>query len=153
MKIDGTEGIFQIPESQKATDPTKDQDQGFQKIFDQTLNPGKPPAIGPSATAFVPRSAPVEKTGAISPAVSGAMARIEQFFDTLDEYRHHLAEPSTNLKALEAIVKKLDGQRSSLAPVANELPEDDALRTILNDSLVTASVEIFKFHRGDYLAP
>ena len=153
MKIDGTEGIFQIPESQKAIDRTKDQDQGFQKIFDQTLNPGKPQAIAPSATAFVHRSAPVEKAEAISTGVTGAIDQIEQFIDTLDEYRHHLAEPSTNLKALEAIVKKLDGQRGSLAPVAHELPEDDALRTILNDSLVTASVEIFKFHRGDYLAP
>ena len=93
------------------------------------------------------------RTEAISVDVTQTVERIEQFIDMLDDYRHHLSEPSTNLKRLDSMVKKLEGQRESLVPVANELPQGDALKSILSDSLVTASVEIFKFHRGDYLAP
>jgi hypothetical protein len=55
------------------------------------------------------------------------------------------------LKTLETTVKKLEGERDLLAPVADKLPDGDALKTIVNQSLVAASVEIFKFHRGDYL--
>ena len=92
------------------------------------------------------------KTDEIAPDMDNTMNRIQQFIDALDDYRRHLAGPATDLKTLGAMVKKLDGQRESLAPMAAGLPEGDALKTILNESLVTASVEIFKFHRGDYLA-
>lgn len=152
MKIDGTEGIFKLPDSEKTTDRLKDQDRGFQKIFQQTLKPDPSPAVAPSATTFVHPSAPVAKTDAITPDVANAVDRIGQFIDLLDGYRRHLSEPGINLKTLDAMVKKLDGQRESLVPMVNEMPEGDALKTILNESLITASVEIFKFHRGDYLA-
>ena len=153
MKIEGTEGIFQIPDAQKATDRLKDQDHGFQKIFDQTLNKDKPHSIAPPATPFLHPGAPVMNTEAVTADMPQTVDRVEQLIDMLDDYRYHLSEPSTSLKTLDSMVRKLEGHRESLVPVANELPEGDPLKTILSDSLVTASVEIFKFHRGDYLAP
>ena len=78
--------------------------------------------------------------------------RVEQLLDLLEDYRRHLSRPGTGLKTLDELVQKLDGQRRSLAPAVDELSEDDGLKTILNESLVAASVEIFKFNRGDYLA-
>ena len=153
MKIDGTEGIFQIPDSQKATDRLNEQDHGFQKIFDQTLNKDKPHSVAPPATAFLHSNAPVMKTEATSADVNQTVDRVEQLIDMLDDYRYHLLEPSINLKTLDAMVRKLEGHSETLVPLANELPEGDPLKILLSDSLVTASVEIFKFHRGDYLAP
>jgi hypothetical protein len=151
MKIDGTEGRFQVPDSGKSSDRPENNDGGFQKIFRQTLKPARSAAVSPSATAFIHPSAPVAKTEAIATDQMLTVDRVEQLVDRLDDYRGHLAAPATNLKTLETMVKKLEGERDLLAPVANKLPEGDALKTIVNQSLVAASVEIFKFHRGDYL--
>ena len=151
MKIDGTEGFFKIPDFEKSTGRPDDKDGGFQKILRQTLNPAQSQAVAPSATTFVHSTAPVAKTDAVAIDRVGTLDRVELLVDRLDEYRRHLAGPGTNLKTLEAVVKKLEGERDLLAPAVNELPEGDRLKTIVNQSLVAASVEIFKFHRGDYL--
>jgi hypothetical protein len=151
MKIDGTEGHFQIPDAGKSSERPENTDGGFQKIFRETLKPAGSAAVTPSATAFIHPSAPVAKTEAIAADQMLTADRVERLVDRLDEYRGRLAEPATNLKTLETTVKKLEGERDLLAPVADKLPDGDALKTIVNQSLVAASVEIFKFHRGDYL--
>jgi hypothetical protein len=151
MKIDGTEGRFQIPDAKKSTDRPENMDDGFQKIFQQTLKSDPSQAAAPSATTFVHPTAPVAKTDAIVADRMQPVGRVEQLVDRLDAYRRHLADPATNLKTLESMVKKLERERDLLAPVGDELPEGDALRAIAKQSLVAASVEIFKFHRGDYL--
>jgi hypothetical protein len=151
MKIDGTEGFFQIPDAKKSTDRPGNTDDGFQKVFQQALNPGRFQAVAPAATTFMHPSAPVARNEAVVAERMTTVDRVEQLVDRLDAYRRHLASPAANLKTLEAMVKSLEGERDLLAPVVDELPDGDGLKTVMNQSLVTASVEIFKFHRGDYL--
>jgi hypothetical protein len=48
---------------------------------------------------------------------------------------------------------KIDQETENLTPILDSLPEDEDLKNIINRTLVTASLEVSKFYRGDYVAP
>lgn len=152
MKIDGTEGIQPIPDSEKNKHRAEKPERAFQEIFQQALKPGQDHAPAPAATTFV--RPPVALMEIVRPVNDKAdiVAGVENMLDLLEDYRRQLLQPESQLKDIDALVRKLDGQQKRLAPAVNQLPENDELKAILNQSLVTASVEIFKYHRGDYLA-
>ena len=152
MKIESSEGIFQIPDTKTVKKHPESPNQGFTEIFEKALKPAQPQAAAPAATGIFRPVVPMLETDQPVSGQPGIFRRVEQLLDLLEDYRRHLLRPDTGLKTLDELVKKLDGQRRSLTPVVGELPEGDGLKTILNESLVTASVEIFKFNRGDYLA-
>jgi hypothetical protein len=70
--------------------------------------------------------------------------------DLLDRYRHQLADPQQSLKQMDAIIRDIARENDRLASLADSLP-DDAIKRILNQTMVTASLEVTKFYRGDYL--
>jgi hypothetical protein len=82
-----------------------------------------------------------------------ALDRIENLIGLLDQYRHKLADPGITLKNIDPIIKEIDQETENLAPVLDSLPEDEDLKNIVNQTLVTASLEVSKFYRGDYIAP
>jgi hypothetical protein len=80
-----------------------------------------------------------------------AVDRIENMIDLLDRYRHKLADPQMNLKQLDPIIGEIARENDNLAVLADSLPENDDLKNILDRTMVTASLEVTKFYRGDYL--
>ena len=79
------------------------------------------------------------------------MDRIENMIDLLDQYRHKLADPQMNLKQIDPIINDIARENDSLATLADSLPAADELKAILERTMVTASLEVTKFYRGDYL--
>lgn len=152
MKIDGPEGIHSIPNSEKNTSGPEKPDQGFQEIFQKALKPDEAQTISPATTNFVRPIMPLMETDSSTTDKTGVVETVENLLDLLEDYRRQLMTPECQLKDLDALVQKLDKQQKRLTPVMEKLPEGDELKTILNESLVTASVELFKFRRGDYLA-
>ena len=82
-----------------------------------------------------------------------ACDRIEKFIGLLDQYHQKLSDPRINLKNIDPIIREIDQEKENLTPVLDSLPEGEELKNILNRALVTASLEISKFYRGDYMAP
>ena len=82
-----------------------------------------------------------------------ALDRVEELIGLLDQYRHKLANPKVTLKNIDPLVKKIDQETQKLAPLLESLPESEALNNIVNQALVTASLEVTRFYRGDYIAP
>jgi len=79
--------------------------------------------------------------------------RVEKYLDLLDEYRRKLANPQVTLKDIYLLINEMEVEKQSLIPVLNSLPDGDGLKDILNQTLITSSLEIIKFNRGDYLTP
>ena len=77
--------------------------------------------------------------------------RIEKFINLLDQYRQQLADPSITLKKIDPIIKEVAQEKESLTPVLDSLLDGEELKKILNQTLVTASLEVTKFYRGDYI--
>ena len=82
-----------------------------------------------------------------------AFDHIENFIGLLDRYHQKLSDPRINLKNIDPIIREIDQEKENLTPVLDILPEGEELKNILNRALVTASLEISKFYRGDYMAP
>jgi len=78
---------------------------------------------------------------------------VEKFLDILDEYRQKLANPQVTLKDIYPLINVMDAEKENLTPLLNSLPDGDGLKDILNQALITSSLEIIRFNRGDYLAP
>ena len=75
----------------------------------------------------------------------------EQFLDILATYQEQLSNPSVNLRDLNALVSTLEEGITNVLPILDSLPEGNALKDVINRAVVTSTVEVIKFNRGDYL--
>ena len=82
-----------------------------------------------------------------------ALDRVENFIGLLDQYHQKLADPRINLKNIDPIIREINQEKENLTPVLDSLPDGEELKNIINQALVTATLEISKFYRGDYSAP
>ena len=94
----------------------------------------------------------VQMLGAVKFNKQNALDRIENLIGLLDQYRLKLADPGVTLRNIDPIIKKIDQETENLKPVLDSLPQDEDLKNIINQTLVTASLEVGKFYRGDYIA-
>ena len=78
--------------------------------------------------------------------------RIEKMLDLLDQYRQMLADPDVSLKNMDPVVMELAREKEKMATALDSMQDGEELKNILNQTLVTASLEITKFYRGDYIA-
>ena len=70
----------------------------------------------------------------------------------LDQYREKLADPRISMKQLDPDIKEMARGMEYLTHVLHSLPADEGLKDILNRTMVTISLEIGKFYRGDYIS-
>jgi len=88
----------------------------------------------------------------LSPSQNGSIIdRVENLLNVLGEYQQKLKDPHFSLKEIDPLVKQMEKEKENLAPVLDSLVEDDGLKDILNQALVTSSLETIKFNRGDYI--
>jgi exonuclease VII small subunit len=142
MKIIGNDGLPGRIPAERPGSPTFN---GFGEIFKQSLEQSSS-AVSSSAQAG---SVKVEY---VAPVVHrSAPIRLEGFLDLLEGYCQKLSNPRVSLKALESSVQQLEKGRNDLSRMLGSLPEGDGLKDVLNQTLVTAEIEILKFRHGDYL--
>ena len=77
---------------------------------------------------------------------------IEDMINLLDQYRDKLGDPRITMKQIDPVIMEMSREMENLAPVLDSLPAEDGLRNILNQTMVTISLEISKFYRGDYIS-
>lgn len=151
MKITGLDpGFGRIDAERPATPASVPGAAAFSDILQQTLGEVLP-AMAESAVVAPPSAVHAIRPVETAPSAAAA-GRVGRFLELLDGYRHELANPRVDLKALDGAVRNVEKGMDALKPELGSLPENDGLREIINRALVTASVEIVKFRRGDYLA-
>ncbi len=77
--------------------------------------------------------------------------RVEKLLDILDEYHQKLGDLKIASKDISPLIVKIESEKENLIPALNSLSDGDKLKGILNQTLVTSSLEILKFNRGDYI--
>lgn len=153
MKIHPNNEILKDAHPEKIKKNERSLDKGFGAILNEHIeNPSKidvgtkRPPITNNISEIQPNMvSPVEKDPIIS--------RTEKFLDILDEYRQKLGNPRFILKDIYPLINEMEVENEGLTPVLNSLPDGDELKDILNQILITSSLEIIKFKRGDYLNP
>jgi len=152
MKILNNEQVlktFQHESRAKAQPPAGKE---FDAILKETVKNSTTAGLAPSQTTFI------NHLPALQPASSSlsdhqfAANRIEDMINLLDGYREKLANPRITMKQIDPVIREMTREIENLAPVLDLLPADEGLRNILNQTLVTVSLEISKFYRGDYIS-
>ena len=152
MKIENNHQIIKnlYPEGKTASRPAVGGK--FDDILKETIENKKPEVAGSRPTAFVKPLSGIGSTETYGLSRQVAVERVEDLIDLLDRYRQMLSDPSNSLKKIDPIIQEIDQQKEKLAPVLDELPDGEKLKDIVNETLVTASLETTKFYRGDYIA-
>lgn len=75
----------------------------------------------------------------------------ENLLTLLDEYRQKLADPRFSLKDINPLVDRLSSENKNLAEIMGSLPEGDGLKDIARKTLITSSLEVIRFNKGDYI--
>ena len=124
----------------------------FDAILKQTVKNTKTEVTGHRQTTFINPLNAIQPSTFSEREKQVALDRVENFIDLLDQYQQKLADSRLKLKHIDPIIKELNQEKENLTPVLDSIPDDEELKNILNQALVTATLEVGKFYRGDYLA-
>ena len=81
----------------------------------------------------------------------GIIDEVEGFLDTLETYQQQLADAGVNLKELSPLVDRIRAQGEQLSSYLEGLRPEDGMQDILSQMLITSSLEVIRFNRGDYV--
>ncbi|MDP8217208.1 MAG: hypothetical protein P9M03_00585 [Candidatus Theseobacter exili] len=76
---------------------------------------------------------------------------VASFLNILENYQEQLKNPAVNLKELSPFVNRLEKEVEKIMPFLDSIPDNDELKNILNKAVITSTVEVMKFNRGDYV--
>ncbi len=153
MKIHNNHQILKNLYPETKTNPQPPADKEFGTILKESVENSKKEVTGPRQTTFINPLNGVQMSPSSTFDKQFTLDRIENLIGLLDQYRHKLADPGITLKNIDPIIRQIDQETENLAPVLDSLPEGEELKNIINQTLVTASLEVTKFYRGDYIAP
>ena len=149
MKIENNENIQKSLYPEKINKNEKAQGIDFGAVLKNEVEKSSNVISGNQKMPSISSISPIQ-LNMVSPAQSGSIIdRVENLLNILDEYQQKLKDPHFSLKEIEPLVKQME--KENLAPELDSLVEDDGLKDILNQALVTSSLETIKFNRGDYV--
>jgi len=153
MKINDHDPLLENLYPGPKTAPQPPADKQFGTILKESAAHVKKENTAPRQTAFINPLSGVRMRTSLKGDKQFALDRIENLIGLLDEYRRQLADPGITLKNMDPIIMKIGRETENLTPILDSLTEDEDLKNIINQTLVTASLEVSKFYRGDYIAP
>jgi hypothetical protein len=151
MKISGNNEIIKCISLDKSRPSGQAANTDFKNILNESVAKSAPQATrlhspsslnALSAIRFNPES-PQDKASAIR--------RVDSFLNLLDDYRRQLADPAVSLRSIEPVMKTIIKEKEQLSSLLDSLPNVDGLKDIVNRTLITASLEVIKYNRGDYI--
>jgi len=151
MKIYGNDEIIKNSYADKAPQKEQAQNADFKNILKVSVERTTPhpakierPALinSVSAIRFDP-PAPEDK--------STTVERVDNLLNLLDNYRKQLADPQVTLRSIEPVMNTIVKEKEQMSSVLDSLTNEDGLKDIVNRTLITASLEVIKYYRGDYI--
>ena len=125
----------------------------FKAILEQKM--GAQPAEGgrESRPASAPEMIPEVDFRPVSMVDGqGLVQQVADFLDTLEAYQQKLMDPTASLKEISPLIDRLQAEGETLSGHLEALRPDDGLHDILSQALITSSLEVIRFNRGDYIA-
>ena len=150
MKINFNNPLFDI-KKQQPTDRQQQAGTDFKEVLKETTSQQSAEKI--SDKASMPASAAGSLHLQFRPDIApqAVVEHVDRFLDVLDQYRSGLADPNMTLKNLFPLLQQVETEKEQLDAISKNLPEGNRLKPILDEALVTGTLEVVKFNRGDYV--
>jgi hypothetical protein len=151
MKIYGNDEIIKNSYADKTVQKEQSQNADFKNILKASVERTT------QQQAKIQRSALIDPVSAIrfdplSPEdKSTTVERVDNLLNLLDNYRDELADPQVTLRSIEPVMNTIVKEKEQLSAVLDSLTNEDGLKDIVNRTLITASLEVIKYYRGDYI--
>lgn len=153
MKINGNDEIIKNGFADKTLRNQQDRKDDFKNILKASVERTMPDT---GKIQSSPLANPVSAIRFQTPSPENKRLTIEHvdnLLNLLDNYRIQLADPQVTLRSMEPVIQMIDKEKEQLSSVLDSIAEEDGLKDIVNRTLVTASLEVMKYNRGDYIAP
>jgi hypothetical protein len=152
MKINGNDEIIKNGFADKTLRSQQDRKDDFKNILKASVERTMPDT-GEIQSPSLANSLSAIRFQAPSPENKRmTIEHVDNLLNLLDNYRIQLADPQVTLRSMEPVIKMIDKEKEQLSSVLDSLAEADGLKDIVNRTLVTASLEVMKYNRGDYIA-
>ena len=122
----------------------------FGAILDESIAETSQTDTGTRKTAMVDSMAGIQFDSSLSLNENPIIEQTGKFLDTLDNYREKLQNPEISLEDIKPLVSEMEMKKEGLTAALNSLPDGDGLKDVLNEAMITSSLEAAKFNRGDY---
>ena len=151
MKIDGNNDIARSAIPEKSTPKNITSDTEFKDILKASVERSEQKSAR-IQTAPPPNHAAAIHVSPPSPATNSiTIDRVDNLLNLLDQYRNQLADPTVTLRRIEPLLNTITKEKDQLASALERLPDEDALKDIVHRTLITASLEVIRYSRGDYI--
>ena len=151
MKIHGSEEIIKSVDTGKNQRKKISPNMEFGAILKEKIENSAAGKNGIESTTLINKVFPVRLNLEALPEKTSTVDRIENLLDLLDDYRYKLADPQATLKDIHPLIARIEKEKEHLTAALDLLTDRGELKSILNQTLVTASLEVIKFNRGDYI--
>jgi hypothetical protein len=135
----------QRPKISSGPNPT-----GFQKVFDDLLQNQTQGVTAPSTSAHAINPTFLTANAIETLPLKTGLQAMERLIDSLDAYQQRLADPDCSLRDLEPVLGRLEKAHRQLSDVSEKTSAESPLQDIINEGLVTATMEISRFRSGIY---
>ena len=151
MKITNDEQHIHGLPADKTARPSENSQADFSSILEGTLAATNTAQKEVQPPAAIENVMPVHLQHVQPPQKPSTIDHIENMLDLLDEYRHKLADPNSTLRDIHPLVKSLEKANEQMKPMLDSVEDGDQLKQVLNEALITASTEVFKYNKGEYI--
>lgn len=152
MKIDANNEIARSSLTDKSTQKEATADTDFQNILKASVERSKEHPVKIQTPAQPNPLAAIRFTPTSPSSKDMAVERVDHLLDLLDHYRAQLADPKVSLRQIEPLLNTIAKEKEKLSGALDDLSNEDGLKDIVNRTLITASLEMVKFNRGDYIS-
>ena len=126
---------------------------GFDKQFEDCLSQalGESQEVGSLESTVSPLSVGSLHEIILNQQTPAELVPMEKTLDLMDRLSTALNDPQATPKSLDPLIQDLNQQAQELLSEADGLPQGDRARSMMEQTAVTAMVQVAKFDRGDFI--
>ncbi len=104
-----------------------------------------------SQVAHTPALGPPMPVNPVADMDAMAVQQADRLLGLLEKYAQNLENPGVSLKSMGSMVEQMELEANAARRVLSHMDSQGDLGSLVNKAAVQASVEAFKFRRGDYV--
>ena len=150
VTIDPNKPMLNATEPNRAESRSNVKKGEFDALFRQAVDSTEAKGVETESARFISQIRPVQFTTDPLPSADRVVDRVQRLIDTMGVYQQKLIESRATLKDIQPLVQEMESQSQTLSAASNAVEGQKNLKTIVNQSLTIASMEIAKFNSGYY---